>query len=85
MFFERPTTNAEQTQGSETAILVHIDFPEGVNREDLNEFRELVISAGADPLDLVTANAPRRTRNILLAWVRSKKFVSCCNCMIASW
>ncbi|MFC3680477.1 ribosome rescue GTPase HflX [Bacterioplanoides pacificum] len=55
MFFERPTTNAEQTQGSETAILVHIDFPEGVNREDLNEFRELVISAGADPLDLVTA------------------------------
>ena len=55
MFFERPTTNAEQTQGSETAILVHIDFPEGVNREDLDEFRELVISAGADPLDLVTA------------------------------
>ena len=55
MFFERPTTNAEQTQGSETAILVHIDFPEGVNREGLDEFRELVISAGADPLDLVTA------------------------------
>jgi len=55
LFFERPTTNAEQTQGSETAILVHIDFPEGVNREDLDEFRELVISAGADPLDLVTA------------------------------
>lgn len=55
MFFERPTNNAGQKQGSETAVLVHIDFPEGVNREDLNEFRELVISAGADPLDLVTA------------------------------
>nr|WP_255857858.1 ribosome rescue GTPase HflX [Bacterioplanoides sp. SCSIO 12839] len=34
---------------------MHIDFPEGVNREDLNEFRELVISAGAEPLDLITA------------------------------
>ena len=48
MFFERPNN------GGETAILVHVDFPEGANREDLNEFRELVISAGADPVDLVT-------------------------------
>ena len=55
MFFERPTANAEQKQGGETAVLVHIDFPEGLNREDLNEFRELVISAGADPLELITA------------------------------
>ncbi|WP_419811988.1 ribosome rescue GTPase HflX [Bacterioplanoides sp.] len=55
MFFERPTNNSDQHQSTETALLVHIDFPEGVNREDLNEFRELVISAGADPLDLVTA------------------------------
>jgi len=55
LFFERPTANAEQKQGGETAVLVHIDFPEGLNREDLNEFRELVISAGADPLELITA------------------------------
>ncbi|WP_221800726.1 ribosome rescue GTPase HflX [Oceanobacter mangrovi] len=48
MFFERPQN------GGETAVLVHIDFPEGVNREDLAEFRELVISAGADPVELVT-------------------------------
>ncbi len=48
MFFERPDNSGE------TAVLVHIDFPEGLNREDLNEFKELVISAGADPLDLVT-------------------------------
>lgn len=48
MFFERPNN------GGETAILVHVDFPEGANREDLNEFRELVVSAGADPVDLVT-------------------------------
>tara|TARA_R110000868_G_scaffold145634_4_gene365922 strand:+ start:6225 stop:7535 length:1311 start_codon:yes stop_codon:yes gene_type:complete len=49
LFFERPQN------GGETAVLVHIDFPEGVNREDVAEFRELVISAGADPVELVTS------------------------------
>ena len=48
MFFER------HENGGETAVLVHIDFPEGANREDVNEFRELVVSAGADPVELVT-------------------------------
>lgn len=52
MFFER------HENGGETAVLVHIDFPEGPNREDLNEFRELVISAGADPVELVTTRRP---------------------------
>lgn len=52
MFFERPNN------GGETAVLVHIDFPEGPNREDLNEFHELVISAGADPVGLVTTKRP---------------------------
>ena len=53
MFFERPKN------GGEIAVLVHIDFPEGLNKEDLNEFRELVISAGADPIALVTAKRPQ--------------------------
>lgn len=48
MFFERPDHSGE------TAVLVHIDFPEGDNREDLTEFTELVVSAGADPVELVT-------------------------------
>lgn len=48
MFFERPT------QEGEDVVLVHIDFPEGLNREDLEEFRELVVSAGANPVDLIT-------------------------------
>jgi GTP-binding protein HflX len=52
LFFER------HENGGETAVLVHIDFPEGPNREDLNEFRELVISAGADPVELVTTRRP---------------------------
>lgn len=62
MFFERPGiehSNSERAdQGGETAVLVHIDFPEGANREDLDEFRELVLSAGARPMELVTAKRP---------------------------
>jgi GTPase len=49
LFFERPQN------GGEVAVLVHIDFPEGPNREDLEEFHELVVSAGADPIGLITA------------------------------
>ena len=47
MFFER-------AQGGDRAIMVHIDFPEGEDREDADEFVELVSSAGADPVTLIT-------------------------------
>ena len=47
MFFERPDSG-------EGAILVHIDFPEGAEKEDPREFEELVRSAGIDTLALVT-------------------------------
>jgi len=49
LFFERPQN------GGELAVLVHIDFPEGSNREDLQEFQELVLSAGANPVELITS------------------------------
>ena len=48
MFFERPAS------GGELAVLVHVDFPEGHNREDIHEFQELVTSAGADPVEVLT-------------------------------
>ncbi len=48
MFFERAS-------GGESAILVHIDFPTGQHKEDLQEFEELVLSAGATPCGLLTA------------------------------
>lgn len=44
----------ERAQGGDRAILVHIDFPEGDEREDAAEFVELVNSAGADPMTLIT-------------------------------
>lgn len=46
MFFDRPDSG-------ERALLVHIDFPEGDNREDPVEFEELVLSAGGDPVEYV--------------------------------
>jgi len=46
--FERP-------QGGDRAVLVHVDFRAGEDQEQLEEFRELVVSAGALPVALVTA------------------------------
>jgi GTP-binding protein HflX len=45
--FERPETG-------ERAVLVHINFPDGSDQEDLQEFTELVCSAGATPVATVT-------------------------------
>ncbi|MGB5260472.1 MAG: ribosome rescue GTPase HflX [Gammaproteobacteria bacterium] len=45
--FERP-------ESGERAVLVHIKFPDGADVEDLQEFTELVNSAGAVPVATVT-------------------------------
>lgn len=47
-FFERP-------EGGERAVLVHLNL-QGINQEDLEEFQELVISAGAEPVAIVTGS-----------------------------
>lgn len=47
--FERP-------KGGERAVLVHLDMPRVQGKEDLEEFRELVISAGAEPVAIVTGS-----------------------------
>lgn len=46
MFFERPDTG-------EIAVLVHVDFTSDQNMEDVDEFQDLVTSAGADPVCLI--------------------------------
>lgn len=46
MFFERPETG-------ERAILVHLEMKDEAQQEDQREFKELVVSAGADPVDLL--------------------------------
>ena len=47
--FERP-------KGGERAILVHLDLEQVSEREDLEEFAELAVSAGADPVAVVTGS-----------------------------
>ncbi len=51
--FERPT------KGGERAVLVHLDFSEREAREDIGEFRELAISAGAQPVAEITGSRQR--------------------------
>jgi GTP-binding protein HflX len=46
--FERP-------ESGERAVLVHVNFPEGAGQEDLQEFTELVRSAGAQAVATITA------------------------------
>lgn len=46
MFFER-------AEGGDRAVLVHIDFPESEDREDPQEFEELVTSAGGSPAAII--------------------------------
>lgn len=52
--FDRPDTG-------ERAVLVHIDFNSEEEREDPQEFRELVKSAGVEPVDIVTGSRHQPT------------------------
>jgi GTP-binding protein HflX len=44
----------DRPKGGDRAVLVHIHFPAGQMQEDLLEFKELALSAGADVVALVT-------------------------------
>ena len=48
MFFERPDSG-------ERAVLVHLEMMDEAEQEDRSEFKELVISAGAEPVELLVA------------------------------
>jgi GTPase len=50
--FERP-------RSGERAVLVHVDFPGESDPDDLLEFTDLVISAGATPVATITASRHR--------------------------
>ena len=47
--FERP-------QGGERAVLVHLNLHTGFDEESLAEFKELVVSSGAEPVAVVTGS-----------------------------
>ncbi|MCO7224863.1 ribosome rescue GTPase HflX [Pleionea sp. CnH1-48] len=46
----------DRYEGGESAILVHVDFPDASSQEDLNEFVDLARSANIEVLDIVTTS-----------------------------
>ncbi len=46
----------ERHEGGEKAVLVHINFRSAVHQEELEEFNELVVSSGAEPVRVVTGS-----------------------------
>lgn len=61
MFFERPLANAQESGQNEAkyrekAILVHINMSDQACAESSAELYELVISAGANPINCITGS-----------------------------
>lgn len=46
----------DRPSGGERVVLVHVNFPAGKMEEDLEEFKELSLSAGAEIVDVVTCS-----------------------------
>jgi len=68
--FERP-------QKGERAVLVHLDFYSDLNREDLNEFRELVISAGAEPIVTITGSRSSPNPRYFIGTGKADEVLAC--------
>ena len=43
-------TEQTRTEAGERAILVHLELPDAMGREDLDEFHHLVTSGGVQPV-----------------------------------
>ncbi|PCI08230.1 MAG: GTPase HflX [Gammaproteobacteria bacterium] len=51
--------DVERVEGGNRAILVHMDIYDEAHRENLSEFKELVLSSGADILTIATTSRQR--------------------------
>ncbi|MCF6211693.1 MAG: GTPase HflX [Gammaproteobacteria bacterium] len=70
--FERPSKG-----DGERAVLVHVDFPDREDREDLGEFRELALSAGAEPVAVVTGSRKRPDPRYFLGSGKAEEVREC--------
>lgn len=57
--FERPVSSTENGGDGERAVLIHLNLSGTIEKEELAEFRELVVSAGAKPVAEISS--ARRT------------------------
>ncbi len=76
--FERPSKG-----DGERAVLVHVDFSDQEDREDLEEFRELAISAGAEPVAVVTGSRRRPDARYFLGSGKAEEVRDCVRSMNA--
>ncbi len=70
--FERPSKG-----DGERAVLVHVDFSDQEDREDLEEFRELAMSAGAEPVAVVTGSRRRPDPRYFLGSGKAEEVREC--------
>jgi len=68
--FDRP-------QKGERAVLVHLDIYADLNREDLREFKELVISAGAEPVATITGSRSAPTPRYFVGTGKAEEIREC--------
>ena len=54
--FERPTSNVEKDGDGERAVLIHLNLSGNNDSEELAEFRELALSAGAKPVAEISSS-----------------------------
>ena len=52
-------TEQTRTEAGERAILVHLELPDAMGREDLDEFHHLVTSSGVQPVVELTGKRDR--------------------------
>jgi GTP-binding protein HflX len=57
--FERPVSNVDKDGDRERAVLIHLNLAGKIDSEERAEFRELALSAGANPVAEI--NSSRRT------------------------
>jgi 50S ribosomal subunit-associated GTPase HflX len=48
--FERPVSNVDKDGDRERAVLIHLNLAGKIDSEERAEFRELALSAGANPV-----------------------------------
>ncbi len=66
----------ERHTGGERALLVHINFPENADQDDLNEFIELVRSAGVEDVDIIVGSRRQPTPKLFVGKGKLEEIVS---------
>jgi GTP-binding protein HflX len=67
--FERP-------RKGERAVLVHVEFTEDLEGEELQEFQELVVSAGVEPVALVTGKRHHPNPKYLIGMGKAEELLA---------